>query len=463
MKKRILQLSVLVLAGTILGMAPADAQKQMPPEGAPAKPFNLPANETYALPNGMKVTLVPYGIIPKATVSIAVDAGSLNERRNRIGVTDLAGDLFKEGTATLTSQQLAESAARMGSTLDVSMGSDQSQFGMDVLQEFAPDAVRLLGEVLQHPRFPESEVARLKNDMQRKIALQLSEPQTIAEIRFRKLLYGDHPYGTILPTEDDAKKLTLPDVKEYYEGNFGAQRSHIYVAGRFDLAAVKKAVAETFGNWEKGPAKAENVPLPKPNHVLDVTDRPGAPQSTLVAGLPVAPPTSPDAISLGVTNALLGGSFNSRITANIREQKGYTYSPYSEIARHYHTAYWAQHADVTTQFTGPSLTEIFGEIVRLQKEAPSALELKGIQSYLSGIFVIRNSSRQALIGQLQFVDFQGLGEDYLKSYVPKVNAVTSADVQKMAGKYIKPEEMTIVVVGDKAKISEQLSSFNPTK
>ena len=463
MKKRILQLSVLVLAGTVLRMAPADAQKQTPPEGAPAKSFTLPANETYALPNGMKVTLVPYGIIPKATVSIAVDAGSLNERRDRIGVTDLTGDLFKEGTATLTSQQLAESAARMGSTLDVSMGSDQSQFGMDVLQEFAPDAVRLLGDVLQHPRFPESEVARLKNDMQRKIALQLSEPQTIAEIRFRKLLYGDHPYGTILATEDDAKKLTLPDVKEYYEGNFGAQRSHIYVAGKFDLAAVKKAIAETFGNWEKGPAKVENVPSPKPNHVLDVTDRPGAPQSTLVAGLPVAPPTSPDAIPLGVTNALLGGSFNSRITANIREQKGYTYSPYSEIARHYHTAYWAQHADVTTKFTGPSLKEIFGEIERLQKEAPSALELKGIQSYLSGIFVIRNSSRQALIGQLQFVDFQGLGEDYLKSYVPKVNAVTTADVQKMAGKYIKPEEMTIVVVGDKEKISEQLSPFNPTK
>ncbi|HXR32825.1 MAG TPA: pitrilysin family protein [Verrucomicrobiae bacterium] len=463
MKMRTLELSVLILAGTILAIEPADAQKQTPPEGAPAKPFTLSANETYVLPNWMKVTLVPYGIIPKATVSVAVDAGSLNERRDRIGVSDLSGDLFKEGTATLTSQQLAEEAARMGSTLDVSIGSDQSEFAMDVLQEFAPDAVRLLGDVLQHARLPESELARLKNDMVRKIALQLSEPQTIAEIRFRKLLYGDHPYGTILATEDDAKKLTLQDVKEYYEGNFGALRSHIYVAGKFDLTAVKKAVAETFGNWEKGPAKLENVPSPKPNHVLDLTDRPGAPQSTLVVGLRVAPPASPDAIPLGVTNALLGGSFNSRITANLREEKGYTYSPYSEISRHYHTAYWAQHADVTTQFTGPSLKEIFGEIARLQKEPPSALELKGIQSYLSGIFVIRNSSRQALISQLQFVDFQGLGEDYLKSYVPKVNSVTAADVQRMAGKYIKPEEMTIVVVGDKAKISDQLAPFNPTK
>jgi predicted Zn-dependent peptidase len=463
MKKTIVQLSVLVLMGTILGTAPAYAQKQTPPEGGQAKSFNLPASETYSLSNGMKVTLVPYGIIPKAAVSIALDAGSLNERRDRIGVSDLSGDLFKEGTATLTSQQLAENAARMGSTLQVSIGSDQSEFSMDVLQEFAPDAVRLLGDVLQHPRFPESEVARLKNDLQRRIATELAEPQTVADIRFRKLLYGDHPYGTILPTDEDAKKLTLQDVREFYNANFGAQRAHVYVAGKFDAAAVKKAIAETFENWANGPAKLENVPSPKPNHVLDLTDRPDAPQSTLVLGLPVPGPGTPDAISLSVTNALLGGSFNSRITANIREQKGYTYSPYSEISRHFHTAYWAQHADVTTQFTGPSLNEIFGEIERLQKEPPSALELKGIQSYLSGVFVIQNSSRDALIGQLQYVDFQGLGGDYLKNYVPRVNAVTTADVQKMTEKYIKPEEMTIVVVGDEAKILDQLAPFTPAK
>jgi zinc protease len=162
-----------------------------------------------------------------------------------------------------------------------------------------------------------------------------------------------------------------------------------------------------------------------------------------------------------VTNALLGGSFGSRITSNIREQKGYTYSPNSQVSRRYHDAYWAETADVTTQFTGPSLKEIFGEIARLAKEAPSDAELKGIQSYLSGIFVIQNSSRGALIAQLRYVDFQGLGEDYLKSYVQKVNAVTPAEVQKMTADYIKPDQMTIVVVGDKAKIADQLVPFTP--
>jgi zinc protease len=463
MKKMIKKMRVLILAGCFVGMTPAFAQKQTPPEGSAAKPFTVPASETYILPNGMKVTLVPYGIIPKAAVSVAIDAGSLNEGKNRVGVADLIGELLKEGTTTLTSQQLAEQTARMGSTLSVVVGADQTKLSLDVLQEFAPEAVRLLADVVEHPRLPESELARLKNDGLRKIAVQTSQPQTIAAMHFRKLLYGDHPYGTLLPTEDDVKKLTIQDVKDYYGSNFGAQRAHLYVAGKFDASAVKKSIQENFGNWAKGPARIENVPSPKAKKVLDVIDRPGAPQSTLLVGLPVVPPTSPDAIPLAVTNALLGGSFNSRITSNIREQKGYTYSPFSEISRRYHDAYWAQHADVTTKYTGPSLKEIFLEIDRLQKEPPSAAELKGIQNYLSGIFVIQNSNREALINQLQYVDLQGLGNDYLKNYVQRVNTVAPVDVQKLTTAYIKPEEMILVVVGDQSKIADQLIPYKATK
>lgn len=457
------KLGLLAIAGSILGIAPALAQKQTPPEGGSPKAFTVPANETYTLPNGMKVTLVQYGIIPKTAISLAIDAGEINEGSGRIGVAGLTTDLMKEGTEKLTSQQVAEDAARMGSTLEIHASQDQTKLGIDVLQEFAPDAVRLLADVAQHPRLPQSEIDRLKNDALRQIALQNSQPQTIAVVRFRKILYGDHPYAIVVPAEADIKKLTIQDVKDFYTGNFGAQRAHLYIAGKFDAAAVKKAIAENFSSWSKGPARMENVPVLKPQHVLDVTDRPGAPQSTLIVGLPVPPATSPDTVSIIVTNALLGGSFNSRITANIREAKGYTYSPRSELSRRYHDGYWAETADVTTQFTGPSLKEIFFEVGRMQKEPVTEPELKGIQNYLSGIFVIQNSSRGALIGQLQNVDFQGLGENYLKTYVAKVNAVTPAVVQKMTQDYIKPEEMTIVVVGDKAKITDQLTEFQPSK
>jgi zinc protease len=452
---------IVFTAATIaLCILPLAAQeKQAPPAGGPPKPFNVPAHESYALPNGMKVTLVPYGNLPKVTLSLVIRTGNLNEPADMPGLADLAGKLMKEGTTSKGSKQIAEEAAGMGGAVNITVGADESEVTTDVLSEFGAKAAALLADVAQHPLFPDSELPRLKNDAQRQLTISKSVPQNMALEKFRKILYGDHPYGTVFPTQESIEKTTVADIKKFYDGNFGAARSHLYVAGRFDVAEVKKAIAASFGGWTKGPAPVNNVPKVKPQHVLDLTDRPGAAQSTLLLGMPVPDATSPDAIPLGVTNTLLGGSFGSRITSNIREQKGYTYSPSSQISRRYHDAYWAETADVTTQYTGASLKEIFAEADKLAKEPPADAELKGIQSYLSGLFVIQNSSRGALINQLRFVDLQGLGEDYLKTYVQKVNAVTPADVTKMTAAYIKPEQMTIVVVGDKATVAEQVAPY----
>jgi zinc protease len=448
------------VATVALCTLPLGAQeKQTPPAGGPPKPFNVPAHESYALPNGMKVTLVPYGNLPKVTLSLVVRSGNLNDPTGMPGLADMAGKLMKEGTTSRSSKQIAEEAAGMGGAVNITVGPDESDVTTDVLSEFGPKAAALLADVVQHPLFPDSELPRLKNDAQRQLTISKSVPQSMSLEKFRKILYGDHPYGTVFPTQESIEKTTVGDIKKFYEANFGAARAHLYVAGRFDTAEVKKVIAASFGGWTKGPATVTNVPKVKPQHVLDLTDRPGAAQSTLLVGMPVPDATSPDAIPLGVTNALLGGSFGSRITSNIREQKGYTYSPSSQISRRYHDAYWAETADVTTQYTGASLKEIFAEVDKLAKEPPAAAELKGIQSYLSGLFVIQNSSRGALINQLRFVDFQGLGEDYLKTYVQKVNAVMPADVSKMTAEYIKPDQMTIVVVGDKAKVGEQLAPY----
>src|SRR5215469_15583848 len=154
--------ALVVLAVTTVSIAPASAQKQTPPEGGPAKAFLVPANETYSLPNGMKVTLVPYGLIPKATLSLAVYAGQINEGGARAGVAELAANLMKEGTEKLTSQQVAEAAADMGATLEIAAGTDQTNLSLDVLEEFTPGAVKLLADVTQRPRLPESELERLK-------------------------------------------------------------------------------------------------------------------------------------------------------------------------------------------------------------------------------------------------------------------------------------------------------------
>jgi predicted Zn-dependent peptidase len=193
-----------------------------------------------------------------------------------------------------------------------------------------------------------------------------------------------------------------------------------------------------------------------------LVDRPDAVQSTLRIGLPVrVKPGDPDYLPMQVTNTLLGGSFTSRITNNIREQKGYTYSPFSQVTNRYHTSYWTESADVTTKVTADSIREILFEIGRLRKEPPAPQELKGVLNYMSGVFVLQNTSNQGIIGQLAFVDLHGLKDDYLKTYVQKVNAVTRQDVQRITETYLNPTKMTYVVVGDKAKIEESLKVYPP--
>ena len=204
-----------VLAAAIATAAPCLAQKQTPPPGGPAKPFTLPAHETYTLANGMKVTLVPYGNIPKVTVNLALRTGDLNEPAGLKGVADTTGELLKEGTTSLRASALAEAAARMGSSLNVGTGADETTFDMDVLSEYGADAVKLLADVLQHPLLPESELARLKQNLLRQIAVAKSQPGQIALARFRKLMYGDHPYGETLPTEESVNKMTIADAKKF--------------------------------------------------------------------------------------------------------------------------------------------------------------------------------------------------------------------------------------------------------
>src|SRR6202166_5012841 len=201
----------LFAANHMSAQAPTASQKQTPPAGGPPKPFNVPAHESFTLPNGMRVTLVPYGNIPKVAVSLAIRAGNLNEPQDVLGVADITGELLKEGTKTLSAQELAEAAARMGSSLSVAVGADETAIDVDVLSEYGGRAVSLVSDVVIHPLLPDSELARLKENLLRQVLVAQSRPGQIALARFRKLLYGDHPYGEILPTEASLNKITIED------------------------------------------------------------------------------------------------------------------------------------------------------------------------------------------------------------------------------------------------------------
>jgi predicted Zn-dependent peptidase len=448
---------LLLMLGTAV-LAPQGAQqaRQSPPPAGTPKNFTLPAPTRFTLPNGLAVTLVPFGQVPKVTIRLVVPAGNLYEAADQVWLADLTGRMLQEGTKTRAADALARELAGMGGSLSVAVSADTASIGAEVLAERAADAGRILAEVARDPRLPQDAFARVKAGLQRDLAIQKSTPQAIASERFAALMYGDHPYGRVFPTDAMLGGFTLEQVQAFHRAQFGPDRARLYVAGVFDTPAVEAAIRDAFGSWPRVQGRtAPAPPRPQPRGFA-LIDRAGAPQSTIFLGVRVPDPASPDWIAFTVMDSLLGGAFGSRITSNIREQKGYAYSPHSTVSANVKTAHWVETADVTTANTGDSLREIRTEIARLRSDPPPAAELAGIQKNMAGTFVVRNASRLGVIGQLAFVDLHGLGEDYLVKYVERVQAVTPEQVTAVARKYLDPDQMTLVVVGDEKLVKGQV-------
>ncbi len=448
--------AVVISLATFSGFA----QKETPPAGGQPKPFVFPKQDTYTLGNGMKVTLVQYGSVPKVAMQAVVRAGALNERSDQRWISDMVATLLKEGTTNKSAEQIALETAEMGGSIFTSAATDKTTIGGEVLSEFDTRFLNLLADVVTNPRFLAEDLEKVRANKLRELTINRAAPGSIAWERFRNVIFAGHAYSSIFPTEAGLKAYTLQDVKSFYFNQFGAARTHLYIAGQFDAAKVKASIEKTFGNWKKGPEPIRDVPRVIGKKSLDLIDRPGSPQSTIYLGMPAMSPSDPDFIKFTVLDSLLGSSFGSRITSNIRENKGYTYSPNSFIWNRYKTGYWVENADVTTEHTGASIKEILFEIERLKNEPVPAAELQGIKNYLVGIYVLNNSTRAGVIGQLENVNYNELPGDYISTYVQKLSAVTAADIAAMAKKYLVTDKMAIVVVGDKAKIEAQLKLYS---
>lgn len=455
--KYLSKLALCASAATLVSLAaPAYAQdREAPPTPSEARPFTLPAVTSYELPNGMKVTLVPYGKTPQVTVLAAVRTGNIDDGAN-VWLSDMTGDMMQKGAGGRTASQIAEAAASMGGNLSLGVGLDSVTASTGVLGEYAADAVKLLADVLIRPDFPAAELDKVRADRLRNLSIAKTQPGSLASEAFAVSLYPDHAYGRTFPSVEQLSGYSLDQVKAFHAANFGAQRTHFYVVGRFDDAAVRKAISDSFGGWARGAEPTEIAsPVADPAKVV-LIDRPGAPQSTLRVGQRIDVPMGD--IETFAMNTLLGGYFSSRITRNIREDKGYTYSPGSALAQRVQGKHWVQNADVTAEATGASITEILKEVRRMQTEDPTAKEVQGIKNYMNGTFVIGLASRNGVAGQLATLDLVGLGPQFLNTYVTRVSALTPGDLREAAATHLPIDSMTYVVVGPLDSVRSQLEA-----
>ena len=241
----------------------AVAAREPPPPLEAPRPFTLAQTSQTALPNGLRVTLVPLGRVPKATVTAIVRTGAIDEG-DVTGIAGFTGELLKEGAGNYNAAALANRAADLGGALSVEAGGDETVVSLDVLSERVPDAVALVADVLRRPQLPVSEVDRIRANIARQIAVERAESQAIAEEASARLLFGDHPYGRGFPSEQDLARYSADAARGFVERQFGAQRTHIYVVGKFDSSAASSAIEHSFADWASGAPPTLHVPAPMP-------------------------------------------------------------------------------------------------------------------------------------------------------------------------------------------------------
>lgn len=449
------------LATAALCLAAAVAVARGVPQPGPAPAVRLPPSDTLMLPNGLTATLVPYGHVPKTSIVITVATGPSADDR-RPGVARLAAELLNQGTRGHSAAQFYREAAQFGGAVSVSAGIDTVTVSIDVLEEYGSRALDLLADVLLQPTLPEAELPRLKADLKRELAVSHSQQQGLASETFARQVYGDTPRGHRLD-EKDVEAVSMDDVRDFVRTELSAGRTRIYVAGRYDASAIKTAIRRRFTTWPKG--KAAEFDRSTPTTVPSVTliDRPGAKQSTVLIGIPVAALKAPDYPDLSLANAVLGGAgLMSRLDQNLREDKGWTYGVQSQIEPLSAGGLWVLFADVNTPDTANALREIFSEISKLETIEPEAAELTRIKNYRAGHFLLGASSREGLIGQVAFVDRYDLGVDWLPGYLQRLDAVTPDGVRKAAAQ-LAVSRMTLVVAGDLSAIKYGLEGIEALK
>ncbi|HTQ96961.1 MAG TPA: pitrilysin family protein [Candidatus Acidoferrum sp.] len=431
------------------------------PALAPERQVIWPKRTRAKLPNGMEVVLAESHSIPKFHGELFFRSGEALVSDRSVGLADMTSTVLRTGTAKRTSRQIEEDLRRLGADLGTSSGQDTSAISFAGLSEFAEPLLQLVNELAREASFPEPEFERERRQKLEEVKLERTSPGFLAGERLRKVLFGTHPYARISPSEAQVAAYKREDLERVYREIYTPENALLVLVGDFDQQSMLKLVEKVFSNWAgKKPAAKDAPPLPKLNgrHVY-LVHNPGSVQTQILIGCHAITRKNPDWIRLGLANSLYGGAFNSRLVMNIREDKGYTYSPRSGVSALKQHGYFSVSAAVRNDVVAASLTEIFYELDKLRSLPVPAPELADAQNYLTGVFSMGLATQEGLLSQFSTVELNELPSNYLETYRDNVRRLTSADLLATTRKYFDSANMQIVVVGDRAQIEEQARLF----
>ena len=456
--KRLITVGMLAL----FVAAPLAAQQKTAPPPGPARPLNLPKITEKKLSNGLTVIMAPLPNVPKVTAVLTFrSATTAADRDKHPGIAQIAATVINEGTDTRTSKQIKEELRSIGGSLFLNTDADSTNMSASALSEFSTRLWALMSDITQHPAFPESEVKLAKENTIQGIRSGRANPNFLVNERFQKAVFGNHPYGFVVPDEKSINALTRDDLRGFVTNYFIPNTSHLIVVGDIDPDKTFPEIEKAFGSWKAGTAPAEdNPPLPtRDKRQIYFVNRPGSIQSAIYIGNISIPRKDKEYFAIRTANVIYGGSFYSRLTRNIREQKGYTYSPFSSSNTQARAGSFVAGAFVRNEVTGPTILEMLYELDRMRVLPVDQEELNAAKEYSTGNFSVELASQAGLAGRINTVYVYDLSKSFIDDFRPKIEGLTTADIQRVAAKYFDTYHAAIVIVGDWDKVKDQVTPF----
>ena len=420
--------------------------------------FRRPAESK--LSNGMEVMLLEEHRSPTVQVEIAVPASSLNDPQG-VPLSAATTTLMRLGTKTRDARTIAETLAGLGASITFNVGDRYAYARVSTLTEHLDAVLDLLSDMLFNPTFPQEELDKWKNQQLSTLQQIRGQAEFLAAERFAQAMYPDDRRSFVAPTVEGVNSITRNAVVEHYNRAYRPTGGRITVLGDTTAREITPKLEKLLSGWTGAGSTPPVLPLPgatKGRRVI-LVHRPNSVQTSLYIGNHAIDRLNPDYIPVQVLNRILGGGPSSRLFRNIREAKGYTYGIGSSFTASRYMNHFASQTSVRTEVTADALREVLNEFTDIRTRPVPAEELENAKRALIASFALSTENPATALSLATQVKEYGLPADYWDTYPEKVAAVTAADVQRVAQKYIPLDDIVIVAVGDATKIKQPLTAF----
>jgi predicted Zn-dependent peptidase len=435
------------------------AANPLRPAPTEPRPYHFPDFERRQLANGLSLWLVPLPDRELTNAHLLFDAGAAAEDEEHGGVAALTAQLLVTGTRRLDAAAFAEATERLGIEVSSESSWDSARAAFQSLPQRLDDGLALLTEMVREPRFDVSEFERLRAERLADIMQSRADPGRLADEMFLRHVYApDVPYRrSSAGAPETVAELTRDDVVAFHQRGYRPSDAHLIVAGRFDPDAVQAAAERHLGQWRGEAGGHRSIePLQAGDRRVVLVDRPGSVQSELRVGQVGIARHDPRYFPALVMSALLGGVFGSRLNLRLREELGYTYGAHASFDPRRAAGPFAARAAVQTEVTVPAIRELLDQLDRIRDQAPGDGELQEVKDYLVGVFPLRFETTGGVTAAIEPLAVYGLPDDYWQVYRSRLEAVTPAEVQRVARELIQPDRLLILLTGDASRLRSEL-------